>query len=811
MLGCLLLIAAGVVAATAHAEPRQQYSAWGSVFDMVRPMARREPRRAIVVFDAPSLADVLRKRGSTATVAEQRRIVAKLTKAQDARIALLATQGIDVEVVHRYVRVVNGVSLTLHSESFDALRATPGVRSVTRARTVYPSAVPAKASRHAQAPVAATKARDARATVAVLDTAVDFNHPAIRSAAAGPGYDLLAHHVGVVAGPADAHGTEVASAVVTAGGDDVKVNSVRVLGAVPVIGGYEAVLGTMDDLIAGLEYAVDPNGDGAVTDAADVALIASGAPYAGFADAPEAEATNGASQLGMFVVAAAGNDGPSGDETGTIASPAAADATLAVGAADLRGSTPRSDVHLKAGLLDTVFSDLPVLTPARSLPSGMVPVVVIDGGATKVVDYLDAQANSRVDGAIALLDRHAGALFTQQVRAAADAGAVAVLIAGAESASGGVVDAGGVDIPAIGVSTPDARTIREAIASDGDAQVELVVDANAHNRDFGSVAPFSSRGPRYDGSGKPDVVAAGIGVLAATAGGDGSGGGRYRLVSGTSIASGIVAGQAAALRARHPGWSPVELRAVLIATAVPLGAPGNRSPIEAQGAGVVDVDSAVTATAIATPARIDFGIVTPGGDPVHRPLALRTLTGKPVALPGLRDERTRDTGPVPTVSTAGLDISVPAGTPNGIYGGWLLAADHLRIPWTVVVERNVGVTVTVKAALSTARLVPLSGRDGFASRLTLDVDGTGTGDMLGLRAAGEMEIAVVNPQGHPVATIGSMTDVLPGRYTFGVTGVGAGGATLKPGAYAIRVRVRPPGVDTEWSVASRTPFTIATR
>ena len=58
-----------------------------------------------------------------------------------------------------------------------------------------------------------------------------------------------------------------------------------------------------DTLIAGLERAVDPNGDGAVDDAVRVALVGVNAPYAGFGDSPEAQAVRGAGKLGTLVVA----------------------------------------------------------------------------------------------------------------------------------------------------------------------------------------------------------------------------------------------------------------------------------------------------------------------------------------------------------------------------------------------------------------------------------------------------------------------------------------------------------------------------
>ena len=61
-----------------------------------------------------------------------------------------------------------------------------------------------------------------------------------------------------------------------------------------------------DTLLAGLERTVDPDGDGDTSDHDGVALIGVSAPYAGFADAPEAVAVRGARRLGTTVVAPSG-------------------------------------------------------------------------------------------------------------------------------------------------------------------------------------------------------------------------------------------------------------------------------------------------------------------------------------------------------------------------------------------------------------------------------------------------------------------------------------------------------------------------
>ena len=103
---------------------------------------------------------------------------------------------------------------------------------------------------------------------------------------------------------------------------------------------------TTDQLLAGIEHAVDPNGDGDTSDHVPVALVGVNSPYAGFTNSPEAEAVDGASGLGTLVVAPAGNEGAAAPGSGTIGSPASARDSLAVGALTGPEPQPRTELTL---------------------------------------------------------------------------------------------------------------------------------------------------------------------------------------------------------------------------------------------------------------------------------------------------------------------------------------------------------------------------------------------------------------------------------------------------------------------------------
>ena len=150
---------------------------------------------------------------------------------------------------------------------------------------------------------------------------------------------------------------------------------VRVAGWQRDVDGGWAVYGRSDQLIAGLEAAVDPNADGDTHDAARIAVVGLAEPYISFADAPESRAVDGALALDTLVVAPAGNDLPAGPAFGSISGPGGADGALTVGAADLRSETEQVRVAVRSGL-DIQISPAASRSRARSRRSGTLQLEV---------------------------------------------------------------------------------------------------------------------------------------------------------------------------------------------------------------------------------------------------------------------------------------------------------------------------------------------------------------------------------------------------------------------------------------------------
>ncbi len=79
----------------------------------------------------------------------------------------------------------------------------------------------------------------------------------------------------------------------------------------------------------------------------------------------------------------------------------------------------------------------------------------------------------------------------------------------------------------------------------------------------GNLASSSSHGPTFDGRIKPELVAQGVSVRCASP----TGPDRYTSVSGTSLATPLIAGSVALLLEAHPKWGPAEVRTALMAAA----------------------------------------------------------------------------------------------------------------------------------------------------------------------------------------------------------------------------------------------------
>ena len=245
----------------------------------------------------------------------------------------------------------------------------------------------------------------------------------------------------------------------------------------------------------------------------------------------------------------------------------------------------------------------------------------------------------------------------------------------------------------------------ETVDSPASADAALAVGA-VDGQD--ALAGFSGRGPRvHDAALKPEITAPGVEITAARSRFSGRGGrhDRYVALSGTSMATPHVAGSAALLAQRHPGWTGAQLKAALIGSAEP----GADAGVYEQGAGRVDAARAVAHEVVATPPTVSIGRTAwPHADDAA---ATRTVTYRndgdaprtlrltlPVRGPGgepVPDGMFRlsaQTVTVPAHGTADVSVTVDTALPaaEGAFGAYVVATDDggTRVVTPVAVDRE---------------------------------------------------------------------------------------------------------------------------
>jgi subtilisin family serine protease len=531
----------------------------------------------------------------------------------------------------------NGVHIHVRSAALTTLAAVPGVVAIHLVPTYKPAlthSVP-----YVGAPQAWTATGDTGAGVkiAVIDTGVDFYHadfggsgnpadygyglahdttvPAFNAngkTVAFPtvkiptGYDFVgdAYDAGAPAGsPAtipqpdpnpldcDSHGTHTAS---TAAGVGVLANGSTYTGP------YNSSIYGANDFrigpgvapratlfiykIFGCNGSTDVVAEAinrAVKDGADVISLSLGSDF-GTSDTPDAVASDNAARAGVVVVAASGNEGPSGY---MASSPASATRAISVAGVDSNATFPGATIHLARGdvaAIDANDGPLPV--------TGKLHVLTAGGGIS--LGCAAADYSTVVPGEIVVTlrgdcNRTDRAKFGQAAKAAA-----VIMVnsgAGLPPIEGPIP---GVTIPFLGVADVDGAAL---LAADG-ATVKIDSAGQVANPTYKQLADFSSWGPRFgDSALKPDVTAPAVSIVAA-----GMGTGSDVLVdSGTSMATPHVAGVAALVVAAHPSWTVNEVKAAIMSTADDSTATIVGYDPRGAGSGVVQAQRATATAAVA--------------------------------------------------------------------------------------------------------------------------------------------------------------------------------------------------------------------
>ena len=721
----LLSVASGAGGASHEADRPTVASAWRGLVGTPRQQVA-VGQRVIVVLKSPSLADRLAAAGGTASEAQQRQWTAAALAADNLLIARLAQEGVEIRPEHRFARVLTGFSAPLNPSAVALLEHAPEVAGVYPVRIAYPASVSSTliekgklAAGAGSRPNVFLPGFDGRGvTIALLDTGVEATHPYLLGQVA-EGYDVVDSDpdAGANASPEDPsrlerHGTQMAGLMVGSEGpanlngvaDGATILPIRVAGWQREAGGAWALFGRTDQLVAGLERAVDPNADGVALDAARVALVGVAEPFAAFEDSPSARAVAGALRLDTLVVTAAGNDGVAGPGYGSISGPGGSRAALTVGAADMRESSVSVHVVIRTGLGVSFDRRVPLVgavTPRGDLFMRLgAPrlegerVANADRASLRLSDFFDERGFSYVAGRAALVP--AGADPGYAAALAAKAGAALVVVYGDALPGGGIGLDEGVTVPVVTVPGSAGRDALDSFRSGRQPLVSVGRARGEVSKVVGRVAPFSSRGLAFDGFVKPDLVAPGVSLLTADPGKAEDETARYSSLSGSSAAAAVVAGAAALLAQSRPELDASALKGLLAGSARPLLG----ESVAAQGAGVLDLGAAGAGEVAALPTTMSFGRATGNGWHTTRNLVLRNHSSRTLRIRVSQDER--DNGGarglvfgfapermrIPPGGIARVFVAVrsltPAGPPvEGMFEVSPRGSAPIRVPWLV--------------------------------------------------------------------------------------------------------------------------------
>lgn len=413
--------------------------------------------------------------------------------------------------------------------------------------------------------------------IAVIDTGVDFNHPDLFGW--GPDGKVIGGYnfINEDEPPMDnnGHGTQVAGVIAADGQIKGIAPKAKIL-AYKVSEDGEGV--SSDLIIKAIKKAIE--------DDADIINISLGVNKT---NSPIDRAVNLALEREIFVVTAAGNDGPA---LKTIGSPGRNFGSVTVGA---------TYNNLTSSMVATLEIDEKPYTVIPMVGSPKLEKAItgklVFAGYGKSDDFKDID----VKDAVVIVERGSDVegemlYFSIKEANAANAGAKALMVYNnvpgiflGELIHEFIKPDYKPRIPVVSLDRDDGLKIKESIANTTNATLNLF-----YNPDF--VAHFSSRGPVSPFYIKPDLVAPGAYINTTQSHGG------YNFTSGTSYAAPHVSGAAALLLQKNPQLHHHELKSILLTTVKPVSdAYGNEFSINEAGAGRLDIASAYGAKLIIMP------------------------------------------------------------------------------------------------------------------------------------------------------------------------------------------------------------------
>lgn len=731
-----------------------------------------------------------------AAAAERAAAAAAIARAQERLAPVLADLG--ATVTFRYRMLVNAVGVRLPAGRLEALAALPEVRAVVPVTFLAPAQAGAGAPTGPAAggppPVAGA---GGPAHLALIDGGIDAGHPWL-GGGIGPTYpivggeDLVGRDGDPSAEPGepgDVHGTQLAGLVLRSPALQglppervPRLVAYRVIAREPVAGRLRPLART-DRVLAALERAVDPDGDGDPRDRAEVILMGLAAGFGGGGADPVSEALAAADRLGSTVVVPAGNDGPTFARPGAVGGPAAAPTAIAVGGAAPPGSARTATLEARIGPAAARLDPLPL--GGAGPPPDPLPVRFAQGPSGLATGespehYAGEDGASRVAGALVVVARGEGSLAEKAAAArAAGAAALAVWDRPGPAAFPAVPGDPGLGLPVVGLGRRQGEALARLVAAQPDLRVTLLEGEGPERP--AAVASFSSWGPTPAGLQKPDLVAPAVARTAPWPGRGPGGEARWAPLTGTSAAAAEVAARALRLRVDRPDLGPRAVHSILVQSARPL----RGVAAERQGAGLLGhvevprlrVAPAIVAAAPGAPVLLGLGDLAGAAGRYRVELETPDETVTDLA----------DAVEVPAGGRARVELTLPKGVVRGRIVVRDAATGESAATAPVLPARP---APTPEDALGAPRVRERSGLADVLVRVGLMRREDGR--VRGARLHAVRLHLVPEGGGDPIPVAGSKQDGTwpAGTYRFLVARRLASGLEASPGTYRLRVTAR---------------------
>ena len=597
----------------------------------------------VVTLSSPSLATAYKAAGKL-DKDQQKTHLQKLKGEQDAAAAQVRRVG--GKELARVGNALNGLVVSIDARQARELEQAPGIVSV-RPLNRYELDLSETVPYIGAAAVQAGGNTGAGIRVAVLDSGIDYTHVAFGGAGTLPayqaaygtttgdpanrsldglfptakvvgGYDFVGEvwpNGAEVADPdpidcspsaigcAGGHGTHVADII----GGAIGVAPGTLLYAVKVCSSVSTSCSGVA-MLQGVDFALDPNGDGDISDRVDVMNLSIGSSYGQDEDDLTA-ALNNAADLGVVVVASAGN---SSDKPFIVGSPSSGRNVISVA----QTQVPSAKLYVIGAGAVSVGGSWQAWSAAPVAVSG--PLQFGDGAGGNTIGCA-AFAPGSLAGKVLLVDRGTCAISIKVSNGAAG-GALSVVVANNATQAPGDLPpdfsygGGTPNVPGYSITRADGLALKSALGSTAAINPASAVPLVAN------MVSSSSRGPSYSrNSIKPDVAAPGASVSAEVGTGTGT-----TAFGGTSGAAPMVAGSAALLLKARPGLSPAEVKALLMNTGEtniginPVGLPGALAPVTRIGGGEVRINKAVASRTAAWGKDDEAGSLSFGYDPISK-------------------------------------------------------------------------------------------------------------------------------------------------------------------------------------------------